>query len=84
MNQRQSRTNLSIRKLKTCDREHDFGRCHDDELWQQPHDVHRVLRRDLVKDEWLEGQNNIIATHDIVKIYCMQSVLMRVFMCLSH
>ena len=49
-------THLGVGELKTGDGKHDFSCSHDHKLRQQPHDVHRVLLRDLVALEGLKVQ----------------------------
>ena len=45
---------LCVGELETGDGEHDLCRRHDDELRQEPHDVHSVLLSDLVGHEFLK------------------------------
>ena len=45
---------LCVGELQARDGEHDLCGRHDDELRQQPHDVHRVLFGDFVSQERLQ------------------------------
>jgi|LakMenEpi03Aug12_release.lakeMendotaPanAssembly.Ray.scaffolds.fasta_scaffold3125130_1 hypothetical protein len=53
---------LCVGELQARDGEHDLCGRHHDELRQQPHDVHRVLVRDLMSDEILKNVFNLVKT----------------------
>ena len=55
-------SNLCVGELQARDGEHDLCGRHDDELRQQPHDVHRVLVRNLVSYETLKNLFDLVKT----------------------